>query len=348
MLRASEAPMKHCSHSSLRDCFQSPDTATHGFILSEPQTKTPFSALLLHGLGESPYYMKDVAQRLFSKGINVVAIRLSGHGTRKEHLSEVTASDWEEDVSHGMELARSLGEQVILIGFSTGGALAFHHALEAPSHLAALALLVPATHLRDIRTDLFCDSLLQSTAEQTVPWALKQHGEVAAKYDSVPTSAVCELYEITRRLDARLKAAGSDPAAREILTGIPSLLLLTGSDRLVDPFLTLDAFTSSPFGRKTLAMVTTSAELNGVWKRHLSAHEKIGIQVMRFPVSRKLDHLSLLLEGGAFAYPHQINPHFQEIYGSIELLLEQITAPAAPAGERRDAAEEETAGRGWH
>ncbi|MBI3507524.1 MAG: alpha/beta fold hydrolase [Proteobacteria bacterium] len=82
------------------------------------------SVLLIHGLTDSPHYMRDVGDTFHNRGCNVVGVRLTGHGTRPEDLHRVTLDQWKEDVRRGLELAQAVGKTVHVAGMSLGGALA--------------------------------------------------------------------------------------------------------------------------------------------------------------------------------------------------------------------------------
>jgi alpha-beta hydrolase superfamily lysophospholipase len=63
----------------------------------------------------------DVARAL---GANLVFARLSGHGRDGAAMAVPRAGDWLDDAALFLEIARRVGERVIVIGTSTGGTLA--------------------------------------------------------------------------------------------------------------------------------------------------------------------------------------------------------------------------------
>jgi hypothetical protein len=50
--------------------------------------------LLIHGLTDSPYSMKHLAQTFYKKGFYVLALRMPGHGTVPSSLADATWKDW--------------------------------------------------------------------------------------------------------------------------------------------------------------------------------------------------------------------------------------------------------------
>jgi alpha-beta hydrolase superfamily lysophospholipase len=86
---------------------------------------TPIAVLYLHGFSAGPAEIRpvpdDVARAL---GANLVFARLSGHGRDGAAMAVPRAGDWLDDAALFLEIARRVGERVIVIGTSTGGTLA--------------------------------------------------------------------------------------------------------------------------------------------------------------------------------------------------------------------------------
>ena len=94
-------------------------------ILSPP-TQAIGGALLVHGLTDSPYSMRTIAEDLQSRGYYVVALRVPGHGTVPAGLTTVTWEDWLAAVRVGARHIRTTigaGKPLVLVGYSNGGAL---------------------------------------------------------------------------------------------------------------------------------------------------------------------------------------------------------------------------------
>jgi alpha-beta hydrolase superfamily lysophospholipase len=108
--------------------------------------------LLVHGLSDSPYSMRALAERLHTAGFDTLALRLPGHGTAPSGLLRVRWEDWAAAVRIGArELRDRLGAErpLYIVGYSTGAALAVEYALaraagEALPRADALILLSPA------------------------------------------------------------------------------------------------------------------------------------------------------------------------------------------------------------
>jgi alpha-beta hydrolase superfamily lysophospholipase len=96
-----------------------------------PATATGPSVLLIHGLSDSPYSLRNMAEKLHDKGAYVVGLRVPGHGTAPSGLVKVT---W-QDMAAAVRLAvrhladRNPGQPVHIVGYSNGAALAVKYAL---------------------------------------------------------------------------------------------------------------------------------------------------------------------------------------------------------------------------
>lgn len=166
------------------------------------------SIVLVHGLTDGPWYMRDLAKIFYDRGYNVVAVRLQGHGTRPEDLQKVTLDQWQKDVAGGIDFARRMGHEVSLAGFSTGAALVLDAVgkngklpKDQQVNLGDVFLFSPALELKKHRkfVRLLCD------ADQYVPGV---HAVIQAKqpwvetgvpendphrYKKMASNAVCQL-----------------------------------------------------------------------------------------------------------------------------------------------------------
>src|SRR5262249_20183544 len=94
----------------------------------------PCAVLLTHGLTDSPYSMRALAERLHADGCYVLALRMPGHGAVPGGLTDASWPDWSAVVRMGVRHLRArVGRDVplTLVGYSNGGALAVKYALDA-------------------------------------------------------------------------------------------------------------------------------------------------------------------------------------------------------------------------
>ena len=91
------------------------------------------AAVLIHGLTDSPYSMRAIAERLHGEGCYALALRMPGHGAVPAGLTDASWRDWYAVVRLGVRHVRArVGPEVplTLIGYSNGGALAVKYALD--------------------------------------------------------------------------------------------------------------------------------------------------------------------------------------------------------------------------
>jgi len=89
-------------------------------------------AVLLHGLTDSPYSMRSIAQTMVDAGYNVVVPRMPGHGFAVGGLLDARWEDWAAavriTVRHAAQMPGAEGS-FILAGYSNGGLMAIDFAL---------------------------------------------------------------------------------------------------------------------------------------------------------------------------------------------------------------------------
>ncbi len=87
--------------------------------------KTRFAIVYLHGFSASSKetypFSNSIAAEL---GANLFYTRLAGHGRDGRALGNSTAHEWIQDTVESIRVAEKIGEEIILIGTSTGATLA--------------------------------------------------------------------------------------------------------------------------------------------------------------------------------------------------------------------------------
>ncbi|MCF2948673.1 lysophospholipase [Paraglaciecola aquimarina] len=167
------------------------------FILHHGKV-TPKVMVLFHGLSDSPFYLKSIAQALYNQGHNVVVALLPGHGLKNAdlHMQDYALSDhWRTHVSTIMDFSVNLGEQSYMGGFSTGGVLATEYMLLNPEASQGLLLFSGALALQP--------NIETLTSVWGIQWLMKildgeytGQGTNPYKYSSVARFAAGELMEV--------------------------------------------------------------------------------------------------------------------------------------------------------
>lgn len=100
------------------------------------------AVLLVHGGGDTPQVLAEMAVHLHRRGFAVRVPLLAGHGRSLDALAAVSARDWHEDVRREYAALRANHAWVGIVGLSMGGALALSFAAEHHD-VPALVLLAP-------------------------------------------------------------------------------------------------------------------------------------------------------------------------------------------------------------
>lgn len=192
------------------------------FILTHGRP-TRYSVLLLHGLSDSAYFMRDLADVLFKQGYNVVVPLLSGNGTDYTDLQKITLEDWTKDVDFGVEVASGLGSEVIVGGLSAGGALAVDSARRHQDKVRGILLFSPALSFQKKTSRLSC--LYKSG------YVAGKLRDVPIRYQKISNNGVCELFHLVQKLDL-------SPARPQY--SIPLFAVLTEYDDVIKVQWTID------------------------------------------------------------------------------------------------------------
>lgn len=163
--------------------------------------------------------MRDLGQCLYNKGFNVYGMLLDGHGTKEEDLLEIKWEDWYRSVKRAYELTRLVGDEVIVVGSSTGGDLALHLAVDKPK-VFGVVLLASAIFFQDWRINFsgigkyFIKYNFRPLSPELKPYY----------YESMAVSAIYEVYKLSG-------------VTRKELRNItqPILIIQSKSDKTVKP-----------------------------------------------------------------------------------------------------------------
>jgi alpha-beta hydrolase superfamily lysophospholipase len=188
------------------------------------------AVLLMHGLTDSPYAMRGVAEVFRARGYYVLGLRLPGHGTLPSGLRDVRWEDWYAAVAVAAKHAATRGgsgNPLYVGGYSTGAALATLYAVRAlddpdlpkPQGLYLLSAAIgisPAAVLTNVISAL-----------AFIPWFEKSRWiDVLPEYDpykynSFAVNAATQIQQLTRVL----RRALDDAASRGRLAAMPRVIV---------------------------------------------------------------------------------------------------------------------------
>lgn len=174
--------------------------------------------LLLHGLSDSPYSMRTMAQMFAERGCYALCLRIPGHGTIPAGLLDVSWEDWMAAVRVGMRAVRAKvgpDKPIYLCGYSNGGALATLYTLQAadrneplPAHVFLFSPAIAVTpfarasnwHMLYSWIPYFKKSKWLSVEPEYDPF----------KYCSFTKNAGRQVWSVTKQVQRELSRAESD------------------------------------------------------------------------------------------------------------------------------------------
>jgi esterase/lipase len=154
--------------------------------------KTRHGALLIHGLYDSPFIMRDIGRHLQAQGLHVQSILLPGHGTVPGAMLNVTYQEWIQATHYGVTSLSKEVDKVFLVGFSTGASLSLYHTLNHTyENIAGLILLAPAIQLP------FLSVITNLPPKAGFDWLTTNTEIDYSKYRSFTFNSVYQLYQLT-------------------------------------------------------------------------------------------------------------------------------------------------------
>lgn len=155
----------------------------------QPNISNPKNGVLLvHGLYDSPFTLRDLGQHFLSQDYLVRSILLPGHGTVPGDLLNVGHHDWLDTVQYGIERLATKVDNVILCAFSLGTALCILRAHTA-KNIRAMVLIAPALKTKRRFSHITRIHRLFTWISEKAKWyQISEHG-FHAKYHSHPYHA---------------------------------------------------------------------------------------------------------------------------------------------------------------
>lgn len=162
--------------------------------------------LLLHGLFDSPYYVRDLGDYFLNKGFLVNSILLPGHGTVPGDLLNIRYQEWLKCLQYGINSLKSKVKNIYLAGYSLGGLLAIYGALTNPDIVKGLVLIAPAIKPRSaFKFFLAKYYRLFSWMSNRTKWYLIKDNANFAKYSCYAFNAGYQARQVMNLVNNELK-----------------------------------------------------------------------------------------------------------------------------------------------
>jgi len=269
--------------------------------------------LLVHGLYDSPFTLKDLGNHFSTQGLLVRSVLLPGHGTIPGDLLNVHYSEWVKAVDYGVETLAQEVDQLFIVGFSLGGVLALHKAL-LDTRIKGILLISPALALQ---SQWWVGQLVRW--HKWVAWALPegewykkrdfQHDYT--KYESFTCNAGVQIYQLVLKTGQLLRQSN---------LSIPVFLTISAEDEVVCPKACLAFFASNTHPSSRLLWYTREPQTFQdarirVENSSLPAQKIIDFSHTCLPISPDNPHYGATGDYQDFlAYPGNKSPAQQEIF----------------------------------
>ncbi len=170
-------------------------------------------ALLLHGLTDSPYSMRSIAEVLHEQGYYTVNLRVPGHGIAPAGLTNIRAEDWLAATKLAAQhVSEVIGPDrpLVVFGYSNGGALATAYAIDAledpalpkPAKVYLFSPAIGITPFAVVST--WHKALSWSDYFEKFRWQGIELEFDPFKFNSFPKNAGAQIWRLTRMLQRRL------------------------------------------------------------------------------------------------------------------------------------------------
>lgn len=177
-----------------------------------PDNPKSLGIILVHGFLASPAEVRTFGEKLAAMGYPVIGPRLKGHGTSPWDLRKRTWEDWLASVQHAYQIMARLTDQVCLVGFSTGGALALQLAAEQPSQLAGIVAISVPIKFQDSNMSFVipvihgANKLVRwiSSYEGVMPFHAHESEHPDINYFSMPVHGLFELGQMVGKVKSNL------------------------------------------------------------------------------------------------------------------------------------------------
>lgn len=168
-----------------------------------PKDETDSAVLLIHGLLDCPFSVRDLGLALQKEGFWCRSILLPGHGTTPQDLLTVQFTDWLQTVRYGIDSLSKKFKKLYLLGFSTGAALSIHEAL-TDERINGLVLLAPAVQIKAPVDALFALQNFLKRFNRKLDWVQQRPETDYTKYRSLTYNAVAQVAQLTQLIKEAL------------------------------------------------------------------------------------------------------------------------------------------------
>ncbi len=215
------------------------------FELKQDNAKA--GVLLLHGLSDSPYSLRAIAETLHKQGYYVLGLRMPGHGTIPSGLVNTNWQDMAAAVKLAtIHLSKQIGQtsEFHIIGYSMGAAQAVNYSLDALQDTSlprakSLVLISPAIGVSSAAALAIWQSRLSAIPGlEKLAWNSIGPEYDPYKYTSFAVNAGDLMYRLTIAVGDKLNNLGDQ---NKLLEFPPTLAFLSAVDATISVSAVVDS-----------------------------------------------------------------------------------------------------------
>lgn len=206
--------------------------------------------VLAHGYMAAPLEVRALAEHLRRSGFAVYGVRLRGHGTAPEDLARQEWENWYVSLNRGYAIMRTLTDNIVVGGFSTGGCLALLAAARKKKCFSGVFSICAPLYVRNYSIRLVPSIISLNSL-------LKRFGQSQFALDYVENNPENKHINYTRNpLTGVRQLTAIMHATAEALPEIkvPALVIQASKDTTVDPSSGPDIFEKVGTRQKQFSM----------------------------------------------------------------------------------------------
>lgn len=166
--------------------------------------KTAWSIVYIHGFSASRMETFPLSEKVArALEANLYLTRLTGHGRDADAMGEGSVNAWLNDIQEAVQIARRLGERVLVIAMSTGAVLAMVAATDpAIGGINAMVLMSPNFKPKNWRAPIlgwpWGKFIAQCIQGETFSWERPRPGQENFWTMSMPTQSLLPLMALVK------------------------------------------------------------------------------------------------------------------------------------------------------
>lgn len=223
--------------------------------------------VLAHGYMSAPLEVRALAEYLYQQGYAVYGVRLGGHGTSPEDLAQTTWEQWYESFNRGYAVVKTLTDNIVLGGFSTGGCMALIAAARKANKVQSVFSINAPLHLRNYGFKLApsvvsLNRLLRGMGREGWEYAANVPENAHINYTRNPMAALNELAKVIAEMQKSLSSVA-----------VPALVIQASKDVTVHPSSGQEIFDGLGGPHKKLVMLERERHgiINGLQREDVFA-----------------------------------------------------------------------------